>query len=47
MGCQAFFETSAKSGENVNDAVSAMVLALRKATKERKTEVVTSFLMHH
>ena len=45
LGCQAFFETSAKSGENVNNAVSAMVLALRKATKERKLEVVTSFLM--
>jgi GTPase SAR1 family protein len=45
LGCRAFFETSAKSGENVNDAVLAMVLALRKATKERKMDIVIPFLM--
>ena len=45
LGCQAFFETSAKSGENVDDAVLAMVLALRKETKERKLDIASSFLM--
>jgi GTPase SAR1 family protein len=28
LSCPAFFETSAKSGENVNNAVLAMVLVL-------------------
>ena len=45
LGCQAFFETSAKSGENVDDAVLAMVLALRKETKERKLDITSSFLV--
>jgi len=45
LGCQAFFETSAKSGENVDGAVLAMVLALRKETKERKLDIASSFLM--
>ncbi|KIM46723.1 hypothetical protein M413DRAFT_261470 [Hebeloma cylindrosporum] len=45
LGCRGFFETSAKSGENVNEAVSAMVLALRKAMRERKVDVMSSFLM--
>ncbi|KAF8955351.1 P-loop containing nucleoside triphosphate hydrolase protein [Flammula alnicola] len=47
LGCQAFFETSAKSGENVDAAVLAMVEALRKAESDRRMNFMGPFKMIH
>jgi GTPase SAR1 family protein len=45
LGCKAFFETSAKTGENVDAAVFAMVQALRQADRDHSVRLMTPFKM--
>ncbi|KAH9478342.1 Ras-like protein [Psilocybe cubensis] len=45
LGCEAFFETSAKSGENVDAVVLSMVQALRRAAASRDMDMMAPFRM--
>lgn len=45
LGCEAFFETSAKSGENVDAVVLSMVQALRRAATSREMDMMAPFKM--
>jgi len=43
LGCHAFIETSAKSGQNVDAAVLAMVQALRETAASRENVIFSTF----
>ncbi|KAF8155778.1 P-loop containing nucleoside triphosphate hydrolase protein [Crassisporium funariophilum] len=43
LGCYAFYETSARTGDNVDAAIISMVRALRHAAADRRIKFMTPF----
>ncbi|KAF5311163.1 hypothetical protein D9619_007828 [Psilocybe cf. subviscida] len=45
LGCQAFYETSAKTGQNVDATIFATVKALRKSAREKRVDLMSPIHM--